>query len=61
MTEAAEDLHLNSIQKILKAQKLMLKVISQNFNISVKKVCIMQLQALVKCKREIWKKILLIL
>ena len=37
MTEAAEDLRLNSIHENLKTRKLMLQVISQKFNISVKK------------------------
>ena len=43
MTEAAEDLRLNSIHENLKTRKLMLQVISQKYNISVKKVCSMQL------------------
>ena len=42
MTEAAVDLRLNSIPENLKTRKLMLQVISQKFNISVKKVCSMQ-------------------
>ena len=37
MTEAAEDLRLNSIHNNLKTWKLMLQLISQNFSISVKK------------------------
>ena len=37
MTEAAEDLRLNSIHENLKTRKLMLQVISQKFNIYVKK------------------------
>ena len=45
MTEAAEDLCLNSIDKNLKTRKLMLQVRSQKFNISAKNVCSMQLQA----------------
>ena len=40
MTEAAEVLRLNSIYKNLKTQKLMLQVISQKFNISVKKFAV---------------------
>ena len=39
MTEAAENLRLNSIHENMKTGKLMLQVISQKFNISVKKVC----------------------
>ena len=54
MTEAAGDLRLNSIHKNLKTRKLMLQVISQKFNISVKKVCSMQLQALLYCNRMIY-------
>ena len=54
MTEAAEDLRLNSIYKNLKTRKLMLQVISQKFNMSVKNVCSMQLQALLYCKRMIY-------
>ena len=45
MTEAAEDLRLNSVHENLKTRKLMLQVISQKINTSVKKVCSMQLQA----------------
>ena len=52
MTEAAEDLRLNSIHAILKTWKLMLQVISQKFNISVKIVCSIKLQALLYCNRE---------
>ena len=51
MTEAAEDLRLNSIHAILKTWKLMLQVISQKFNISVKIVCSIKLQALLYCNR----------
>ena len=54
MTEAAEDLHLNSIHEKLKTRKLMFQVISQKFNISVKKVCSTQLQALLYCNRMIY-------
>ena len=54
MTEAAEDLRLNSIHENLKTRKLMLQVISQKYNISVKKVCSMQLQALLYCNRMIY-------
>ena len=54
MTEAAEDLRLNSIHENQKTQKLMLQVISQKFNMSVKKVCSMQLQALLHCNRMIY-------
>ena len=54
MTEAAEDLRLNGIHENLKTRKLMLQVISQKFNISVKKVCNMQLQALLYCDRMIY-------
>ena len=54
MTEATEDLRLNSIHENLKTRKLMLQVISQKFNISVKKVCGMQLQALLYCNRMIY-------
>ena len=40
ITEAAEDLRLNIIhKKLLKARKLILQVIPQKLNISVKKVC----------------------
>ena len=53
MTEAAEVLRLNSIYKNLKTQKLMLQVISQKFNISVKKICRMQLHDLLHCNRMI--------
>ena len=54
MAEAAGDLRLNSIHENLKIRKLMLQVISQKFNISVKKVCSMQLQALQNCNRMIY-------
>ena len=54
MTEAAEDLRLNSIHENLKTRKLMLQVISQKFNISVKKVCSMQLQPLLYCNSMIY-------
>ena len=54
MTEAVKDLRLNSIHKNLKTRKLMLQVKSQKFNISVKKVCSMQLQALLDCNRMIY-------
>ena len=54
MTEATEDLRLNSIHENLKTRKLMLQVISQKFNISVKKVCSMQLQSLLCCNRMIY-------
>ena len=54
MTEAAEDLHLNSIHENLKTQKLIVEVISQKYNISIKKVCSMQLQALLYCNRMIY-------
>ena len=54
MTEPAEDLHLNSIHENLKTRKLMLQVISQQFNISVNKVCSMQLQVLLYCNRMIY-------
>ena len=40
MIEAAEDLHLNSIHANLKTRKLILQVISQKFNISVKKFAV---------------------
>ena len=53
-TEAPEDLRLNSIHENLETRKLMLQVISQKFNISVKKVCSMQLQALLYCNRMIY-------
>ena len=53
-TEAAVDLRLNSIPENLKTRKLMLQVISQKFNISVKKVCSKQLQALLYCNRMIY-------
>ena len=43
MTEAAEDLRLNSIYENLKTRKLMIQVISQKFNISLKQVWSMQL------------------
>ena len=54
MTEVTEDLRLNSIHKNLKTRKLMLQVISQTFNRLVKKVCSMQLQALLYCNRMIY-------
>ena len=54
MTEAAEDLCLNSIYENLKTRKLVLQVISQNFNISVKKICSIQLEALPYCNRMIY-------
>ena len=54
VTEATIDLRLNSIHENLKTRKLMLQVISQKFNISVKKVCSMQLQALLYCNRMIY-------
>ena len=54
MTEAAEDLRLNNIYENLKTGKLVLQVISQNFNISVKKVCSIQLEALLYCNRMIY-------
>ena len=56
MTEAAEDLHMNSISihKNLKTRKLMLQVISLKFNVSVKKVCGMQLETLLYCNRMIY-------
>ena len=41
MTETTEDLCLNSIDENLKTRKLMLQVISQKFNKSVKKICSM--------------------
>ena len=41
MTEAPEDLRLNSIHENLKTRKLMLQIILQKFNISVKQVCSM--------------------
>ena len=53
MTEAGEDLRLNNIHENLKTRKLMLQIISQKFNISVKQVCRMQLQALLYCNRMI--------
>ena len=54
MTEAAEILRLISIYENLKTWKLMLfLVISQKFNISVKKVCSMQLHDLLHCNRMI--------
>ena len=53
MTEAAEHLRWNSIHENMKTGKLMLQVISQKFNISVKKVCSMQLQALLYCSTMI--------
>ena len=54
MTEAAEDLRLNSIRENLKTRKLMLQVISQKISISVKKICRMQLQVLLRCNRMIY-------
>ena len=54
MTEATEDLRLNSIHENLKTRKLMLQVISQKFNISIKKVCSMQFQALLYCNNMIY-------
>ena len=54
INEAAEDLRMNSIHKNLKTRKLMLQIISQKFNISVKKVCSMQLQALLYCNKMIY-------
>ena len=54
MTEVTEDLRLNGIHKNLKTRKLMLQVISQTFNRSVKKVCSMQLQYLLYCNRMIY-------
>ena len=54
MTEAAEDLRLNSFREKLETRKLMLQVISQKFNISVLKVCSMQLPALLYCNRMIY-------
>ena len=54
MTEASEDLRLNSIHENLKTRKLMLQVISQKFNISVKTFCSMQPQALLRCNRMIY-------
>ena len=54
MTDAIEDLRLNSIYENLKTRKLMLQVISQKFNISVKKVCSLQLQSLLYCNRMIY-------
>ena len=54
MTEAAEDLRLNSIHRNLKTRNLMLQVISEKFNISVKKVCSMQLQGPLYCNRMIY-------
>ena len=54
MTEGADDLRLNSIHENVKTRKLMLQVISQKFNISVKKVCSMQLEALLYCNRMIY-------
>ena len=46
MIEAAEDLRLKSIHEKLKTRKLVFQVISQKFNISVKRVWSIQLQAL---------------
>ena len=54
MTEAVEDLRLNSIHENLKTRKLMLQVLSQKFNISVKKVCSMQLQVILYCYRMMY-------
>ena len=54
MTEPAEDLRLNSFHEKPGTRKLMLQVISQKFNISVLKVCSMQLQALLYCNRMIY-------
>ena len=53
MTEAAEDLCLNSINEKLKTRKLMLQVISQKFNIS-KNIRSMQLQAQLYCNSMIY-------
>ena len=53
MTEANEDLRLNSIQENLKTQKLTLQVISEKFNI-LQRVCSMQLQALLCRNRMIY-------
>ena len=52
-SQIADDVRLNSIHENLKTWKLMLQVISQKFNISVKKFCSMQLQALLYCNRMI--------
>ena len=52
--EATEDLPLNSIHENPKTRKLMLQVTSQKFNISVKKVYSMQLEALLYCNRMIY-------
>ena len=54
MTEAVEDLRLNSIHENLKTRKLMLQVLSQKFNISVKKVCSIQLQVILYCYRMMY-------
>ena len=54
MIEATVDLCLNSIHENLKTRKLMLQVLSQKFNISVKQVCSIQLEALQYCNRMIY-------
>ena len=54
MNDATEDLRLNSMHENLKNRKLRLQVISQKFNISVKKVSSIQLQALLYCNRMIY-------